>query len=54
MNKKEKPKGIVYEEPINIFCPKCKCWLARVNAVKIKDGYICKMCLKEKNEKKEM
>lgn len=30
--------------PINIHCPKCNCFLARINAVKINDGYLCEEC----------
>lgn len=44
MKKKKKPIEVYEGEPINVYCPKCKCWLARVNAIKIKDGYICISC----------
>ncbi len=44
MKKKEKPKEVFDGEPSNVYCPKCECWLARVNAIKVKEGYVCKEC----------
>ena len=44
MKKKRKPIKIDEGEPINVYCPKCNCWLARVNAVKVGEGYICISC----------
>ncbi len=45
MKKKKKPIEVYDErEPMNVCCSHCNCWLARVNAVKIKGKYICISC----------
>ncbi len=37
-------------KPANVQCEKCESWLARRDAIKTEDGYICKECYDEDQE----